>query len=204
MENKNLKKIVPSSLLGRSLVIVFVPIVLLVIITCLVFYQTSWDIIAKRLSQSVVGDIGAVIDLIDEKKINEAKDIIEPKLNLGEAKLLAQKYFNFKIKLLENEFLNIKDFKPKKRVLDRRLSDELKLLNKEFVFDSRNLDLNPSIMDSDDNPELVGGGESILDKLKLWNKMLRGKKPIYTAKGGTQINVNPIGDEKSIKLIKPF
>ena len=59
-------------------------------------------------------------------------------------------------------------------------------------------------MDSDDNPELVGGGESILDKLKLWNKILRGKKPIYTTNSGTQIKVNPIGDEKSIKLIKPF
>ena len=38
------------------------------------------------------------------------------------------------------------------------------------IFDSMNLDLNPSIMDLDDNRELVGGGESILDKLKLWNK----------------------------------
>ena len=55
-----------------------------------------------------------------------------------------------------------------------------------------------------DDSELVGGGESILDKLKLWNKVLRGKKPIYTAKGGTQIKVNPIGDEKSFNLIKPF
>ena len=55
-----------------------------------------------------------------------------------------------------------------------------------------------------DDSELVGGGESILDRLKLWNKVLRGKKPIYTAKGGTQIKVNSIGDEKSIKLIKPF
>ena len=139
MKTRAIKKFTPKSLLGRSLVIVFVPIASLVIITCLVFYQTSWDIISKRLSQSVVGDIGAVIDLIDEKKINEAKDVIEPKLNFGEAKLLAQKYFNFKIKLLENEFLNVKDFKPKKSVLDRRLSDELKLLNKEFVFDSTNI-----------------------------------------------------------------
>ena len=106
----NFKKIIPSSLLGRTVTIVFVPIAVLVIITCLVFYQTSWDIISKRLSQSVVGDIGAVIDLIEQKKINEAKDIIEPKLNLNEAKLLSQKYFNFKIQLRENEFLNIKDF----------------------------------------------------------------------------------------------
>ena len=72
------------------------------------------------------------------------------------------------------------------------------------IFETMNLDLNPSIMDSDDNPESVGVGESILDKLKLWNKILRGKKPIYTTNSGTQIKVNPIGDEKSINLIKPF
>ena len=72
------------------------------------------------------------------------------------------------------------------------------------IFDSMNLDLNPSIMDSADTPELLSGGESILDKLKLWNKILRGKKPIYTTNSGTQIKVKPIGDEKSINLIKPF
>ena len=55
-----------------------------------------------------------------------------------------------------------------------------------------------------DDSELVGSGESILDKLKLWNKILRGKKPIYTTNSGTQIKVNPIGDEKFIKLFKPF
>ena len=68
MKNEFLKKIIPNSLLGRSLVIIFIPIVTLVIITCLIFYQTSWDIISKRLSQSVVGDISAVIELIEKKR----------------------------------------------------------------------------------------------------------------------------------------
>ena len=99
MKKYERKKFIPKSLLGRSLVIVFVPIASLVIITSLVFYQTSWDIISKRLSQSVVGDIGAVIELLEEKNIREAKNIIEPKLNLNESKLLSEKYFNFKIDL---------------------------------------------------------------------------------------------------------
>ena len=72
------------------------------------------------------------------------------------------------------------------------------------TLDSMNLDLNPSIIVLDNNPEIVSSGESTLDKLKRWNKIIRGKKPIYTTKGGTQFNVNPIGDEKSIKLFKPF
>ena len=72
------------------------------------------------------------------------------------------------------------------------------------TLDSMNLDLNPSIIVLDNNPEIVSSGESTLDKLKRWNKIIRGKKPIYTTRGGTQFNVNPIGDEKSIKLFKPF
>ena len=93
MKKYERKKFIPKSLLGRSLVIVFVPIASLVIIT-----------------------------------------------SLNESKLLSEKYFNFKIDLLVNEFLNVKDFKPKKRILDSRLSQALKDLNREFVFDSTNLD----------------------------------------------------------------
>ena len=61
-----LKKLIPSSLLGRSIIIIFVPIILLVILTSLVFYQTSWNIISKRLTQSVVADINVIIKLIDQ------------------------------------------------------------------------------------------------------------------------------------------
>ena len=54
------KKIIPASLLGRTLIIVFIPIVTLVFLTSLVFYQTSWSIISKRLTQSVIADIEVV------------------------------------------------------------------------------------------------------------------------------------------------
>ena len=52
-----IKKLIPSSLLGRSLIIVFVPVVTIVLLTTIVFYSTSWNIISKRLAQSVVADI---------------------------------------------------------------------------------------------------------------------------------------------------
>ena len=72
------KKLVPSSLLGRSIIIIFLPIIVLVILTSLVFYQTSWNIISKRLTQSVVADINVIVKLIDydlkHKSIVIAKD----------------------------------------------------------------------------------------------------------------------------------
>ena len=73
------KKLIPASLLGRSLIIVFIPIITLVILTTFVFYQTSWNIISKRLTQSVVADINVIIKLIDqnltEKAITIGRDI---------------------------------------------------------------------------------------------------------------------------------
>ena len=80
-----LKKMIPSSLLGRSIIIIFVPIIVLVILTSLVFYQTSWNIISKRLTQSVVADINVIVKLIDQdlkfKAIIIAKDDFKMDVN---------------------------------------------------------------------------------------------------------------------------
>ena len=69
------KKIIPSSLLGRSLIIVFAPILILVVLTTFIFYQTSWSIISKRLAQSVVADINVIVKLIDQNLKPEAIQI---------------------------------------------------------------------------------------------------------------------------------
>ena len=71
------KKILPVSLLGRSITILFVPIFLLVIITSLIFYQTSWNIISKRLTESVVADINVIVKLIKQDLETEAIEIAE-------------------------------------------------------------------------------------------------------------------------------
>ena len=67
-----LKKIIPISLLGRSIIIIFVPIIVLVLITSIIFYQTSWNIISKRLTESVVADINVIVKLIDQRLLTKA------------------------------------------------------------------------------------------------------------------------------------
>ena len=44
----------------------------------------------------------------------------------------------------------------------------------------------------------------LVNKLKSLNKILRGKKPIYSTNGGTQIKIEPFDEEKSIILNKLF
>ena len=60
------------------------------------------------------------------------------------------------------------------------------------------------VMDLEADFESINREKTILDSIKIWSKKIRGKKPIYTTTGGTQISVDTIGDEKSIKLFKRF
>ena len=123
----NYKKFIPSSLLGRSLIIVFIPIITIVIITTLVFYQTSWNIISKRLTQSVVADVNVLIKLIN--------------LNLkDEAILLAKEDFKMVLNYQKDTNLNPLSFKIQRGILAKRLQQALEELNLPFFYDLSNLD----------------------------------------------------------------
>jgi hypothetical protein len=41
-------------------------------------------------------------------------------------------------------------------------------------------------------------------RLKRWNKMLRGKRPIYSTRSGTNIKIDTFGAEKSITVDRLF
>lgn len=59
-----LKRVLPRSMFGRSLLIVVVPLVLLQLIAAWVFYDRHWAAVSWRLSAGVAGDIGLVIEAI--------------------------------------------------------------------------------------------------------------------------------------------
>ena len=41
-------------------------------------------------------------------------------------------------------------------------------------------------------------------RLKRWNKMLMGKRPIYSTRYGTNLKINTFGNEKSITVDRAF
>ena len=123
----NYKKLIPSSLLGRSLIIVFIPILSLVILTTLVFYQTSWNIISKRLTQSVVADINVIIKLIDQNLKFEAINI-------------AKEDFKMDVEYQFNKNLNSLSFQVQRGILSKRMQQALEELNRPFFYDLSNLD----------------------------------------------------------------
>ena len=121
-----LKKIIPSTLIGRSIIIIFVPIIVLVLLTSIVFYQTSWNIISKRLAESVVADINVLVKLIDDDLVLYARDI-------------AKKDFKMNITIEKNGLIK-SSFSDNRGILSKRLEQSLKNLNRPFIYDLSNLE----------------------------------------------------------------
>jgi len=126
------KKIIPSSLLGRSLIIVFAPILILVVLTTFIFYQTSWSIISKRLAESVVADINVIVKLIDQNLKTEAIQI-------------AKKDFKMDVIYKKDTDLNPLSFRPQRGILTRRLQQSLEELERPFFYDLSNLEKGAAI-----------------------------------------------------------
>jgi len=60
----SVKRFLPKSLLGRSLMIIVTPLVILQIVSAGIFYETHWDKVTLKLARGVAGDISAVIHLL--------------------------------------------------------------------------------------------------------------------------------------------
>ena len=60
-----IKRVLPHTLLGRALLIILSPLVLLQIVSTWVFYDRHYDTITKRLTQGLAGDIAAAIFIMD-------------------------------------------------------------------------------------------------------------------------------------------
>ena len=61
-----IRRLLPRTLLGRSLLIIVSPLVLVQLIATWVFFDRHYDTTTKRLAEGVAGDIAIVIRLMDE------------------------------------------------------------------------------------------------------------------------------------------
>ncbi len=122
-----IKKIIPSTLIGRSIIIIFVPIIIIVLLTSFVFYQTSWSIISKRLTESVAADINVLVKLINS-------DLTDNAINI------ANQDFKMKINIIYDKQLLSSKFSLNSGILSNRLKQSLSNLKKKFDYDLSNLE----------------------------------------------------------------
>ena len=148
-----IKKIIPSTLIGRSIIIIFVPIIIIVLLTSFVFYQTSWSIISKRLTESVAADINVLVKLINSDLTNNAINI-------------ANQDFKMKINIISDKQLLSSKFSLNSGILSNRLNQSLSNLKKKFDYDLSNLEEGVLIYIQIDNDIL----EINVDKDRLYSE----------------------------------
>jgi len=148
-----IKKIIPSTLIGRSIIIIFVPIIIIVLLTSFVFYQTSWSIISKRLTESVAADINVLVKLINS-------DLTDNAINI------ANQDFKMKINIISDKQLLSSKFSLNSGILSNRLNQSLSNLKKKFDYDLSNLEEGVLIYIQIDNDIL----EINVDKDRLYSE----------------------------------
>ena len=99
----NIKSLIPSNLLGRTILIVIFPILMFQIIILSYYYNSLWERTLLRLSRSVAMEIALISDSIVDKEINIKK--FENRLN---------QLLRMKVEILEeNKFYVKKELKKK-------------------------------------------------------------------------------------------
>ena len=71
-----IKRFLPRSLFGRSLMIIVTPMILVQVISTYVFYDRHWDLITRRLSGAVAGELAFVVELLAEEASIEGDEPI--------------------------------------------------------------------------------------------------------------------------------
>ena len=71
-----LKPYLPKSLLGRAVLIIVTPLVLLQVVATVIFFENHWSKVSRRLAQGVAGDIALVIEQMPKyQQTEELQDL---------------------------------------------------------------------------------------------------------------------------------
>lgn len=85
-----LKRYLPKSFLGRSIMIIITPLIVVQVVSTWIFYDRHWDTITRRLAGAVAGEIRLVIDARSTFEGTPVADwVVESASDLG-------LFFNFK------------------------------------------------------------------------------------------------------------
>lgn len=125
------KRYLPKSLLGRSLLIIVTPLVLLQVVAALIFFESHWDKVTLRLARSVASDTGAVISLMRRFPAPEDRDWIFE---------LAAHYSEFRVTYLDGKVLSNKAPKPSGLLEDTLAESLTSIVRKPFIIDTVSLE----------------------------------------------------------------
>ncbi|MGF1629965.1 MAG: ATP-binding protein [Kiloniellaceae bacterium] len=126
-----IRRLLPRSLLGRAVLIIITPLILMQVISTWVFYDRHYDTITKRLAQGLAGDVAAVIALLEQDPgLQQRREIF----------LLARSTMQLQLTLTEAIDLPMLARPGVASVVEARLEDALReRLGQRFAIDTRSI-----------------------------------------------------------------
>lgn len=61
-----MKNFLPRSLLGRTLLIIVMPLVVLQVVSAFIFFESHWETVSRRLARDLAGDIAVLVSTFQE------------------------------------------------------------------------------------------------------------------------------------------
>jgi len=127
-----IKKILPKSLLGRTLLIVVTPLVLLQLVSATVFYESHWTKVSRSMARSLAGDISALIELLHQDHSPQGITAIRE---------LAANNMGLVVTLEKNKILANVPEKKSVSIVDKMFVRSLKnSVQRPFKIDNKSLD----------------------------------------------------------------
>ncbi|WP_374375451.1 ATP-binding protein [Dongia sp.] len=127
-----LERMLPRSLLGRSILIIVTPIVLLQVVSAWVFYDSHWETVTRRLAQSVAGEIGAIVRMMPRYPTPE---------DLSPIFEIADEDMDLVLVFKPGEILPNDPTIMRQNLVDRQLARALESrVDRPFIIDSRSLE----------------------------------------------------------------
>ncbi|MBM09337.1 MAG: two-component sensor histidine kinase [Magnetovibrio sp.] len=137
-----IKTYLPKSLLGRSLMIIVIPLILLQLVSGIIFFESHWDKVSLRLARGVAGDIASVVNLLRIKTsaknqltiIEIAKDNMQLDVKIREGSILkkdivvASDFMGSMLVRAMHEYVR-KPFQIDTRKTSRHVSVDIQLAN---------------------------------------------------------------------------
>ena len=127
-----IKKILPKSLLGRTLLIIVTPLVLLQLVSATVFYESHWTKVSRSMARSLAGDISALIELLHQDHSPQGITAIRE---------LAANNMGLVVSLEKNKILANVPEKKTVSIVDKMFVRSLKKsVQRPFKIDNKSLD----------------------------------------------------------------
>ena len=114
---RRLGRLLPKGLYARSLIIIIAPMVLLQSVIAYVFMERHWDLVTRRLSSAVTGDIAALVEVYESYPQDRDATILTR---------IASDNMGLDVDILRDTDLPPPSPKPFFSILDEALSDELR------------------------------------------------------------------------------